>query len=487
MSARLADDAVSIKKIVARGVGEAALRRQFAALPTPRLRKFVFVRRLVLRAAPEKLGAALQSALERLADAAEGETLTFSDFPALVVACARAALSGGASAWHWRPLGVAATFGPGEAVATLLADYPLEAAAAVAALAEAGLLAPVWRDLSEAPAQRLIAALSYATGLSPPDLPSAGPAPARETELARRIAAFWAPARAASPPAAAARRAAAFLALLRFAPGLLRDGASPAAQAALSVFASPPSGGASLASPPPVETPPAAPPRAELASPPQSDDAPDEVGATAAPAPDRQKPAASEPSPAPSPRRPDEEPSGDAPTAAQAAPPAARAAEAEAPRGEAFASHWGGAFFLVNALRRLDIETRLAEFGDAAPSGWRLLKSLAGTFGLPDDEPLSEFFEREDCDTRVPDALRDALLAEMEALYAPLRLWPPPLRQTARILADETHIDVELLGAGVDVELRLAGLDVDPGWTPWLGRVVHFHYPNLPIFIREAL
>ena len=27
-------------------------------------------------------------------------------------------------------------------------------------------------------------------------------------------------------------------------------------------------------------------------------------------------------------------------------------------------------------------------------------------------------------------------------------------------------------------ETRLAGLDIDPGWLPWIGRVVSFHYDH---------
>ena len=27
--------------------------------------------------------------------------------------------------------------------------------------------------------------------------------------------------------------------------------------------------------------------------------------------------------------------------------------------------------------------------------------------------------------------------------------------------------------------IRRVGLDIDPGWVPWLGRIVTFHYPNL--------
>jgi hypothetical protein len=28
----------------------------------------------------------------------------------------------------------------------------------------------------------------------------------------------------------------------------------------------------------------------------------------------------------------------------------------------------------------------------------------------------------------------------------------------------------------VDLRIRWAGLDLDPGWLPWLGRVVSFRY-----------
>jgi hypothetical protein len=30
--------------------------------------------------------------------------------------------------------------------------------------------------------------------------------------------------------------------------------------------------------------------------------------------------------------------------------------------------------------------------------------------------------------------------------------------------------------SAVRLPVRLAGLDINPGWVPWLGRVVTFHY-----------
>jgi hypothetical protein len=33
---------------------------------------------------------------------------------------------------------------------------------------------------------------------------------------------------------------------------------------------------------------------------------------------------------------------------------------------------------------------------------------------------------------------------------------------------------------GVSLAVRRGGLDLDPGWVPWFGRVVGFHYGRVP-------
>ncbi|WP_257446371.1 hypothetical protein [Archangium lipolyticum] len=45
-----------------------------------------------------------------------------------------------------------------------------------------------------------------------------------------------------------------------------------------------------------------------------------------------------------------------------------------------------------------------------------------------------------------------------------------------RITATRTHVDVLFDIQQADIRVRSAGLDIDPGWVPWLGRVVRFHY-----------
>jgi hypothetical protein len=39
------------------------------------------------------------------------------------------------------------------------------------------------------------------------------------------------------------------------------------------------------------------------------------------------------------------------------------------------------------------------------------------------------------------------------------------------------------LGAA-DLRVRRRGLDRDPGWVPWYGRIVAFHYAD--VFVPEA-
>lgn len=52
------------------------------------------------------------------------------------------------------------------------------------------------------------------------------------------------------------------------------------------------------------------------------------------------------------------------------------------------------------------------------------------------------------------------------------------VRRPGRVAYTHTHVDVTLALRGADVRARAAGLDLDPGWVPWLGRVVAFHYTD---------
>ena len=54
------------------------------------------------------------------------------------------------------------------------------------------------------------------------------------------------------------------------------------------------------------------------------------------------------------------------------------------------------------------------------------------------------------------------------------------VRRPGRVIATRTHIDVFFDPRHVEMRVRRAGLDLDPGWVPWLGRVVLFHYEQPP-------
>lgn len=50
------------------------------------------------------------------------------------------------------------------------------------------------------------------------------------------------------------------------------------------------------------------------------------------------------------------------------------------------------------------------------------------------------------------------------------------VRRPGRICATRTHIDMIFDHRHAEIRVRKAGLDLDPGWIPWFGRVVVFHY-----------
>ena len=52
------------------------------------------------------------------------------------------------------------------------------------------------------------------------------------------------------------------------------------------------------------------------------------------------------------------------------------------------------------------------------------------------------------------------------------------LRRRATVHVSRTHIDARFALSDLDVRVRRWALDVDPGWVPWLGRVITFTYGN---------
>ena len=127
---------------------------------------------------------------------------------------------------------------------------------------------------------------------------------------------------------------------------------------------------------------------------------------------------------------------------------------------------------------------------DAAPSsGWRLLRDLAVRLGLDGEDPLAAFLAERiaeasalggDAPPTAPHPLAETLAADAASFYGRFDLWDPALIAVpGRIAATATHLEAAMPTARVRLAVRRAGLDLDPGWVPWLGRVVAFVYEDL--------
>jgi hypothetical protein len=142
---------------------------------------------------------------------------------------------------------------------------------------------------------------------------------------------------------------------------------------------------------------------------------------------------------------------------------------------------FGGLFFVIAAMQRAGLPDWLQSRPEMAQWDFPalILCAIARRLRAPEDDPVLVALS---CSAQdIP--------AEVDA---EVRIWIPILRRWCRCVAriglhslicrpgrirfTETHIDVAFRAADADIRVRKAGLDIDPGWTPWLGRVVHFHY-----------
>lgn len=205
--------------------------------------------------------------------------------------------------------------------------------------------------------------------------------------------------------------------------------------------------------------------------------APAAPSATATARPARSRPAdeaAAAPSAAPAPEPP---PLSSNAASTMPLPPAAE---------HDFLTRGGGLFFLLNVLNLPALRGWRAALTEPQ-AGWRELARLAVRIGAPTDPPLAAFLAQAcglDAGTSAAAALaalgtgHDAATVDAaarrfhgDAALAALRAERP-----ARVRASASRVDVHLGLADASLDIRRAGLDIDPGWLPWLGRVVRFHY-----------
>ena len=157
----------------------------------------------------------------------------------------------------------------------------------------------------------------------------------------------------------------------------------------------------------------------------------------------------------------------------------------------------GGLFYLLNFLDLPHVQQQLCRSTDAElfPSGWGWLYRLGQALGAQPDPPLLAFLDwgcwgsegatERSLAGRPFEALE--ALPELESLESLLQLgakrypmhalWNACLfPMPARIESHPGYLEVEFPLERLRLEVRLSGLDVDPGFLPWIGRVVRFHY-----------
>ncbi|WP_319585464.1 hypothetical protein [uncultured Desulfobulbus sp.] len=144
----------------------------------------------------------------------------------------------------------------------------------------------------------------------------------------------------------------------------------------------------------------------------------------------------------------------------------------------------GGLLYLLNVLNRSEIQSLMEKWWHQLPNGWGWLYRLGQELQLDETDPITSFLatqlgfdHRTELEQLPPLPVRTKLLELAGRWYGRAALWQPDLLLlTARIHFTPSHVDMFLPLSTVQLPVRLAGLDINPGWLPWLGRVVTFHY-----------
>ena len=177
-------------------------------------------------------------------------------------------------------------------------------------------------------------------------------------------------------------------------------------------------------------------------------------------------------------------------------PATAIATQSEEPLGMSrehlFLTADGGFFYLLNLLRMAPMQAELMASGSSA---WQHLYLLCTLLGEAIDMPLQEFLAAQlrldnmgELSALRPGRHDTALLEIARKRLSHQSFWPSGLfHRPARVHHDEVQLDIDFHIRSVDLDIRLSGLDVDPGWLPWLGRIVRFHYIDDPTLLPGGL
>lgn len=145
----------------------------------------------------------------------------------------------------------------------------------------------------------------------------------------------------------------------------------------------------------------------------------------------------------------------------------------------------GGWLLLLNALNQPNVLSRLQTPDTPAEptSGWIWLYRIGRALGGQADAALARFLA-EAAGFADPDELENlpplpdetGLTRLVQARYGEVVRDAGLFQMPALLLASRSHLDVHFRMRDIRLDVRRVALDINPGWLPWLGRVVTFHY-----------
>lgn len=426
---------------------------------------------------------------------AQATAVRFRSRPALKARLLLDLASGQAgSRWYWREWQPLFHLPLADALVKLFEAEILDLPAVLMDLHHQPLWSDWWRILDEPAAQRLLGALGAALGTTHgigsevrggahPPAAELAPIPESIVDLASRPIGWLPPLPVGLPARSSRARLAALLRLLQWTPAILKRADAGDTLHALALALT------TRMQPHRPDQPPAAPRPTPSGAPEVWSTGGAALAAVSAAVSERATPPAQpadERVPVAQPRTSDH--------AAERREERAVAADAVLAAGAAVPEPWledgcitaqGGAFYLLNFLALSSVQDKLSGH-DLPGAGWRWLLSLMRAFGVEPDAALAQFMAIQCGLTQgsdlallpspLPGPQAQELLAQAlrrygeEAVQASFGLVP------ARLLHSPTHVDVHLRMDDIRLPVRRAGLDVNPGWLPWLGRVVTFHY-----------
>lgn len=175
--------------------------------------------------------------------------------------------------------------------------------------------------------------------------------------------------------------------------------------------------------------------------------------------------------------------------------------------GYEFITRAGGFFYLLNPLNRLLTAERLVTQSNASVWHWLLdlYRVFSQNFPVLNelmDAPMQRFILQQLHPGATPAELQEltssalskppgdfamTLFADLHKQFGHTDFWqelntsPGFFATSARVIATASHWDIYFPLQSVRLDLRLMGWDINPGWLPWLGRVVAFHYVEQPV------